>query len=189
MDFYSASLLKQRSADWHVTPLGHIQITGHGIRRATAVAWNNQISKYIISNYVNILEDSQSFYNFFFGKAPSNYISGTKKRNYICDMNKSNTIFSETCLNRTLNKPKTCLNQTDLTVQSTQCLCNLNLCKPNTCLNWFIIGSIVFCFFLEISKNHTFLETEGVGEWLLFNAKWTIFQLYHGKNMLNSMKW
>ena len=85
-----------------------------------------------------------------------------KKRNYICDMNKSNTIFSEICLNRTLNKPKTCLNQTDLTVQSTQCLCNLNLCKPNSCLNWFIIGSIVF--FVEISRNHTFLETEGVGE-------------------------
>ena len=39
---------------------------------STAVAWNNQISKYIISNYVNILEDSHSCYSFFFGKAPSN---------------------------------------------------------------------------------------------------------------------
>jgi hypothetical protein len=38
-------------------------------------------------------------------------------------------------INRTLSKPKTCLNQTDFTVLSTKCLCNLNLCKPNTCLN------------------------------------------------------
>jgi hypothetical protein len=45
-------------------------------------------------------------------------------------------IYSETCLNRTLVKPKTWLNQTDFTVPSTKCLCNLNLCKPNTCLNW-----------------------------------------------------
>ena len=45
-------------------------------------------------------------------------------------------IYSETCVNRTLSKPKTCLNQTDFTVPSTKCLCNLNLCKPNTCLNW-----------------------------------------------------
>ena len=45
-------------------------------------------------------------------------------------------IYSETCLNRTLIKPKTCLNQTYFTVSSTKCLCNLNLCKPNTCLNW-----------------------------------------------------
>ena len=45
-------------------------------------------------------------------------------------------IYSETCLNQTLNKPKTCLNQTDFTVPSTKCLCNLDLCKPNTCVNW-----------------------------------------------------
>ena len=38
-------------------------------------------------------------------------------------------------LNQTLSKPKTCLNQTNFTVPSTKCLCNLNLCKPNTCLN------------------------------------------------------
>jgi hypothetical protein len=44
--------------------------------------------------------------------------------------------YSETCLNWTLSKLKTCLNQTDFTVPSTKCLCNLNLCKPNTCLNW-----------------------------------------------------
>ena len=25
---------------------------------------------------------------------------------------------------------------TDITVPSTKCQCNLNLCKPNTCLNW-----------------------------------------------------
>ena len=43
--------------------------------------------------------------------------------------------YSETCLNRTPSKPKTCLNQTDFTVPSTKYLCNLNLCKPNTCLN------------------------------------------------------
>ena len=46
------------------------------------------------------------------------------------------TLYSEICLNRTLSKPKTCLNQTDFTAPSTKCLCNLNLCKPNTCLNW-----------------------------------------------------
>ena len=46
------------------------------------------------------------------------------------------TQYSETCLNQTLSKPKTCLSQTDLTVPSTECLCNLNLCNPNTCLNW-----------------------------------------------------
>ena len=45
-------------------------------------------------------------------------------------------IYSETCLKRTLSKPKACLNQTDFTVPSTKCLYNLNLCKPNTCLNW-----------------------------------------------------
>ena len=45
-------------------------------------------------------------------------------------------MYSERCLNWTLNKPKTCLNQTDFTVPPTKCLCNLNLCKPNTCLNW-----------------------------------------------------
>ena len=39
-------------------------------------------------------------------------------------------------LNRTLSKPKTCLNQTHFTVPSTKCLCNLNLPKSNTCLNW-----------------------------------------------------
>ena len=44
--------------------------------------------------------------------------------------------YSETCLNPTLSKPKTCLNQADFTVPSTKCLCNLNLCKPSTCLNW-----------------------------------------------------
>jgi hypothetical protein len=44
--------------------------------------------------------------------------------------------YSETCLNWTLRKPKTCLNQTNLTVLSTKFLCNLNLCKPNTWLNW-----------------------------------------------------
>ena len=36
----------------------------------------------------------------------------------------------------TLRKPKTCLSQTDFTIPSTKCLCNLNLCKPNTCLYW-----------------------------------------------------
>ena len=46
-----------------------------------------------------------------------------------------NSTYSDTCLNRTLVKPKTCLNQTDFTITSTKCLCNLNLCKPNTCLN------------------------------------------------------
>jgi len=44
-------------------------------------------------------------------------------------------IHSGTFLNQTLSKPKTWLNQTDFTVASTKCLCNLNLCKPNTCLN------------------------------------------------------
>ena len=44
--------------------------------------------------------------------------------------------YIETRLNRTLSKPKTCLNQTKFTVPSTKCLCNLNLCKSNTCLNW-----------------------------------------------------
>ena len=43
--------------------------------------------------------------------------------------------WSETCLNRTLSKLKTCLIQTDFTDLSTKCLCNLNLCKPNSCLN------------------------------------------------------
>ena len=38
------------------------------------------------------------------------------------------------CLNRTLSKHKTCLNQTECIVPSTKCICNLNLCKPNTCL-------------------------------------------------------
>ena len=45
-------------------------------------------------------------------------------------------IYSETCLNWILSKPKTCLNQTDFIVPSIKCLCNLNLCKPSTCLNW-----------------------------------------------------
>ena len=44
-------------------------------------------------------------------------------------------IYSDTCLKRTLSKPKSCLNQTDFTVPYTKCLCNLNLCKPNTGLN------------------------------------------------------
>ncbi len=44
--------------------------------------------------------------------------------------------YSEICLIRTLSKPKICLIQTDFTVPSTKCLCNLNLCKPNTFLNW-----------------------------------------------------
>jgi len=26
-------------------------------------------------------------------------------------------------------------------------------------------------------------------EWLLFNTKWAIMQLYHGENKLHSMKW
>ena len=43
--------------------------------------------------------------------------------------------YSETCLNRTLSKLKTCLNQTVFRVPSTKYLFNLNLCKPNTCLN------------------------------------------------------
>ena len=45
------------------------------------------------------------------------------------------TKYNETCLSRTLSKPKTCL-QTNFTVSFTKCLCNFNLCKPNTCLNW-----------------------------------------------------
>ena len=32
---------------------------------------------------------------------------------------KEHFVYSETCLNRSLNKPKTCLNQTDFTVPST----------------------------------------------------------------------
>jgi hypothetical protein len=44
--------------------------------------------------------------------------------------------YSETCVNRTLSKPKTCLSQTDFIVPSTKSLCNLNLCKPKPCLNW-----------------------------------------------------
>ena len=43
---------------------------------------------------------------------------------------------SKTCLNWTLTKPKTCLIQTDFIVPSIKCLCYLNLGKPNTCLNW-----------------------------------------------------
>ena len=45
------------------------------------------------------------------------------------------SVYSETCLNQTLSKPKTCLIQTDFTVSSTKYLCHLNLCKSNTCLN------------------------------------------------------
>ena len=45
-------------------------------------------------------------------------------------------VYSETCLNRTLSKPKTCIIQTDFTVPSFKCLCNLNLSKPSTFLNW-----------------------------------------------------
>lgn len=44
--------------------------------------------------------------------------------------------YSETCLSRTLSKSDTCRIQTDFTVTSTKCLCNLNLCKANTCINW-----------------------------------------------------
>jgi len=44
--------------------------------------------------------------------------------------------YSKTCLNWTLSKLKTCLSQTDFTVPSTKCLCNLNMRKPNNCLNW-----------------------------------------------------
>jgi len=40
-------------------------------------------------------------------------------------------IYSETCLNRTLSKPKTYLSQTHFTDPSTKCLCNLNLSKLN----------------------------------------------------------
>ena len=40
-------------------------------------------------------------------------------------------IYSETCLNWTLSKLKTCLIQTDFTIPYTKYLCNLNLCKPN----------------------------------------------------------
>jgi hypothetical protein len=28
-----------------------------------------------------------------------------------------------------------------------------------------------------------------VSEWLLFNAKWAIYQLYHDENKLHSMRW
>ena len=58
-------------------------------------------------------------------------ILGTHQEQYI----NSWTIYSETCLIRTLSKPKTRLNQTDFTVISTKSLCNLNLCKLNICLN------------------------------------------------------
>ena len=44
--------------------------------------------------------------------------------------------YSETCLNWTLSKSKTCLKHTYFTVPSATCICNLNLCKPNTCLYW-----------------------------------------------------
>ena len=35
----------------------------------------------------------------------------------------------------------------------------------------------------------TFLWVEWVSEWLLFNAKWTISQLYHDKNKLHFFEW
>ena len=55
---------------------------------------------------------------------------------WILDLDIKVWYYSEIFLNRTLSKLNTCLNQTDFTVPSTRCLCNLNLCKPSTCLNW-----------------------------------------------------
>jgi hypothetical protein len=33
------------------------------------------------------------------------------------------------------------------------------------------------------------LKKEWVSKWLLFDAKWAIFQLHHGQNKLHSMRW
>ena len=43
--------------------------------------------------------------------------------------------YSETCINWTLNKQETCLNQISSEVHSYQFQCILILCKPNTCIN------------------------------------------------------
>ena len=55
--------------------------------------------------------------------SPSTPVSSTIKM--------TTTIYSETCLNQTLSKLKTCLNQTDFTVLSNKYLCTLNLSKLN----------------------------------------------------------
>jgi hypothetical protein len=40
--------------------------------------------------------------------------------------------------------------------------------------------------YLFVSRNISFIK---ISERMPFNAKWVIFQLYHGENKLHSMKW
>jgi len=42
----------------------------------------------------------------------------------------------------------------------------------------------VFIFY-RTNNVHWFLHSE----WLFFNAKWAIFQIYHGENTLHSIRW
>ena len=41
----------------------------------------------------------------------------------------------------------------------------------------------------RLKKKSFFVSKEWESEWLLFNAKWTIFKVYHDEIKLHSMKW
>ena len=73
--------------------------------------------------------------------------------------------YSETCLNRTLNKPKTCLNWTlskpktclNWTLSKPKTCLNLALSKPKTCLNW-TLSKPKTCLNRTLSKPKTCLN-------------------------------
>ena len=44
-----------------------------------------------------------------------------------------------------------------------------------------------FCNILCVNHVDQLIYNKGLGEWLLFNAKWTIFQPYHGQNKFDEM--
>jgi hypothetical protein len=66
-------------------------------------------------------------------------------------------------------------------------LLNKNNDTYSTCLSYIVDIHI---------NNISILDVVGIGtlhlrvrEWLLFNTRWAIFQLYHGDNKLYSIRW
>jgi hypothetical protein len=56
---------------------------------------------------------------------------------------------------------------------------------------WYKMGSVGKVNVIHnITWNlHRLNHVIGLSEWLLFNATWTIFQLYHGENKLHQTRW
>jgi hypothetical protein len=52
----------------------------------------------------------------------------------------------------------------------------------------YVCLSDVICFFWEFGYYSHVVHLLVVSEWLLFNTKWAMFQLYHGENQLYSMR-